>query len=412
MSVSRLASPFLWGALVVPFVVADIASAQQREEADPNTTVRDRARPEYDPLGIRSGSFLIFPELTVTETYSDNIGFDEDNEQEDFTTRILPSVEFRSDWTRHALSLNVGGDIAINANESDEDYQNVFAQAAGTLDVSRQTETGFELQAARSTEARDDPEDDGGDLTEYYTFGGALLGSHQFNRVTLSARGEVLRNLYADDQDEDRNSWVYDALLRTAYEVSPRLNLFVEGRYNLEDRDENIDDNGFERDADGYEGRFGAGLDVTSVLFGEAFVGYRVQRFEDDGFDDEGGVSFGLDLNWNPTTLTSIGFTGQRDFRPTDEVGAASNFRTEVGVSLDHELMRSVVLGAEARYQNDDFRGIDRNDDIYLLGAGVTYWMNRNLSFNAGYDYSTRNSNVDGQDFDVNQFTVGLTARL
>ena len=188
--------------------------------------------------------------------------------------------------------------------------------------------------------------------------------------------------------------------------------MFVEGRYNIEDRDDNVDDNGIERDTDGYEARLGASLDVTSVLFGEAFVGYREQRFDESDFDDEDGLSFGVDLNWNPSLLTSIGFSGQRDFRPTDEGDAASNFRTEFGVTVDHELMRNLILNGRANYQNDDFRGDDREDDTYRLGAGLTYWLNRNFSFNAGYDFSERESDEDGEDYTANQISIGFTARL
>ncbi|NJO38495.1 MAG: outer membrane beta-barrel protein [Rhizobiales bacterium] len=46
------------------------------------------------------------------------------------------------------------------------------------------------------------------------------------------------------------------------------------------------------------------------------------------------------------------------------------------------------------------------------LGGGLTYWLNRNLSVNAGYDYSERDSNQAGEDFKVNQVSVGVTLRL
>ena len=107
-----------------------------------------------------------------------------------------------------------------------------------------------------------------------------------------------------------------------------------------------------------------------------------------------------------------VGFSATRDFEATDEGDAASNFVTEFGVTIDHELTRSVILNAEAAYQIDDFRGDDREDDTIELGAGFTYWLNRNLSFNAGYDFSERDSNQAGEDFTVNEFSIGLTARL
>ena len=390
----------------------DFALAQAEPE-DPNTTVADRARPEFDALGIRAGSFLVFPEVGVTGAYSDNVGFDEEDEESDFVTQIEPSLTFDSQWSRHALSVELGSEIAIHNDESDEDYEDFFAIGAGQIDVSRQTNIETSAQARLTHEGRDDPEDAGDDeLTELYEFGGGVALNHEINRLGFTIGGEVLRSVYDDDDEEDRNSNVYDLLLRTSYEVSPRLDTFVEGRYNVEDRDDNVDDNGIERDTDGYEIRLGAGLDITSVLFGEAFAGYRVQRFDEDDFDDEDGVSFGVDLNWNPSLLTSVGFSGERDFRATDEGGAASNFRTEFGVTIDHELLRNLIVDGEARYQNDDFRGNDREDDTVLLGGGLTYWLNRNLSLNAGYDFSERDSNQAGEDYTVNEFSVGLTLRL
>lgn len=385
----------------------------QQQPVDPNTTVANRARPDYDPLGIRSGSFLVFPELGVSGSYSDNVGFDEDDEESDIVTLIEPAVEFQSQWSRHLLAVELGSEIAIHAEESDEDYQDFFAIGRGRVDVSRQTNVETNAQARLGHEGRDDPEDAGNDeLTDLYEFGGGIALNHEINRLGFTVGADVLRTVYDDDAEEDRNANVYDFLLRTSYEVSPRLDAFIEGRYNIEDRDDNVDDNGIARDTDGYEGRLGAGLDITSVLFGEAFAGYRVQRFDEDDFDDETGLSFGVDLNWNPTLLTSIGFSGERDFRATDEGGAASNFRTEFGVTIDHELMRNVIVNGEARYQNDDFRGDDREDDTILLGAGITYWLNRNLSFNAGYDFQERDSNQAGEDYTVNEFSIGLTARL
>lgn len=418
MSVSRPASVLrnvrcrLLAASALIVLAPDLVLAQA-QPADPNTTVTQRPRPEYDPLGIRAGTFLIFPEVTITGSYSDNVEFDEDDEQSDFVTEIEPSLRFQSQWSRHLLQVEAGSEIAIHADESDEDFQDFFLLGNGRVDVSRQTTVATNAQARLTHEGRDDPEDAGNDEpTDIYQFGGGVALSHQINRVGFTVGGDVLRSVFDDDAEDDRNANVYDLLLRTSYEVSPRLEMFVEGRYNVEDRDDNIDDNGIERDTDGYEARLGAEVDLTAVLFGEAFAGYRVQRFEEDAFDDEKGISFGVDLNWNPTLLTSVGFSGQRDFRATDDGDAASNFRTEFGITVDHEVLRNVIVNGEARYQNDDFRGDDREDDIYLLGGGVTVWLNRNLSVNAGYDYSERDSNEVGQDFKVNEISLGLTLRL
>ena len=134
--------------------------------------------------------------------------------------------------------------------------------------------------------------------------------------------------------------------------------------------------------------------------------------FDDDDFDKETGLSFGVDLNWNPTLLTSVGLSGTRDFQATDEADAASNFRTAVGVTVDHELLRNLLIGAEATYVKDDFTDGGREDDTYVLGTGLTYWLNRNISVNGGYEYSTRDSSEADEDFKANEISIGVTLRL
>lgn len=403
----------LLASAAVVIAMPEFAQAQQ-QDIDPNTTVADRARPAYDPLGIRAGSFLAFPELAITGGYTDNVGFDEDDEDSSIFADIAPSIEFESQWSRHRLATEFGSNIALYADDSDENYHDFFALGAGRIDVSRQTNIVPDAEFRYSHVERDDPEDDGDDdLTELFIFGGGLALNHQINRLGFTIGGDIVRNDYDNSDDNDRDANFYSALLRTSYEVSPRLDMFVEGVYSVEDRDDRVDDDGIERDTDGYEARLGAAFDITSVLFGEAFAGYARQNYDESAFDDEDGLSFGIDLDWNPTLLTTIGISGVREFVPTDEGDAASNFQTEIGLTIDHEMMRNLILNGRARYQNDDFRGDGgREDDTYRIGGGLTYLLNRNLSLNAGYDYSDRNSNEDGEDFKVNEISIGFTARL
>ncbi len=411
MTVSRLAHHLLLVPLVVPVVFSDMAFAQQQQALDPNVTVLDRPRPEYDPVGARAGAFRILPELSVTGAYSDNVDFAEDNEQSDYIATIRPSVDFQSDWSRHALGLEVGAEFALHQDEDDEDYEDFFVNGDGRFDISRQTQLKADLGVELGHEGADEANNDG--VEDFTSVDGGLALSHQLNRVTLTLGGDAERIVFDDDNQSDEDRYEYNATLRAAYDVSPRLDVFVEGRYNILKYDEaQIDGvNVIDQDSDGYEARIGAGLDITSVLFGEAFAGYRIQEFEENN-DDESGVSFGVDLNWNVTQLTSIGVTGKRDFEPSNQVGANSNFQTELSLDINHELLRNFVVGGSVSYENDDFRGDAREDDTYRFGAQATYWLNRNASLNAGYDYSERESNEGGEDFKANEISIGLTLRL
>lgn len=394
---------------LIALILPEQASGQA---ADPNTTVTQRPNPAYDPINIRAGSFLIAPELQVSSLYTDNVGFEEEDEDSDFSTLIEPSVGVQSNWSVHSLAFEAGGEFSIHQQEDDEDYQDAFARSDLQLEISRRQAFGLGLEARKTHVSRDDPEDVGeNELTDVFRYAATGVWQQNFNRVNFRESIEVEHRDFKDGED-DQDDITYDFSLRAGYVLSPRIQVFTEGRYNIDDRIQNVDDDGFERDSDGYEIRVGSSVDITSLLFGEAFAGYRTQRFDDDNFGNETGVSFGANLSWNPTLLTSLNLTASRDFEATDEAGAASNFTTSIQLTVDHELLRNVIVSGNGFYENDDFRGDDRKEDAYGAGVGVEYLLNRNVALNAGYDFSKRDSNVAGESFEANIVQIGLTLRL
>lgn len=386
------------------------------QEPDPNVPITQRPRPAYDPLGIRAGSFLVFPSLTVSENYDDNVFATPDDEESDFITTLSPRVDVGSNFSRHSLGFSVGSDVAFHLEEEDEDYQDVFGNINGRLDITRANNLSLNLNAGRFHEGRDDPEDVGADeLNTFLRYGGALTYFHTFNRLNFRLREIVTREEFSDidgiSQDA-RDETVYDSRLRVGFFVSPRFNLFTEGRYIIRDRDE---DEPINRDSQGWEARLGTEIDITAVLFGEAFVGFRQETFDDDDrFGDESGISFGTDLTWNPTTLTTVTLGGGADFDSTTNVDdeASSNFETNVALAVDHELLRNVLIGANVGFARDDFEGIDRTDNTLSAGAGVTYLLNRYLSLSGDYSFQDRSSDVDAEEFTRNRFTLSITAQL
>ena len=40
---------------------------------DENVTVRQRPHPEYQPAGIQTGGFILYPSVTASSAYDDNI---------------------------------------------------------------------------------------------------------------------------------------------------------------------------------------------------------------------------------------------------------------------------------------------------------------------------------------------------
>lgn len=399
--------------------VAGEALAQQQLSS--NVTVQDRPRPEFDPLGIRAGAFLIFPRVTVGGTYDSNVFASENDEEDDFGLLVTPRVDVKSQWSRHALNLTAGAEAAFFEEFSDNNYLDFDVGAQGRIDITRANAIQAGLRVAREHEDRANPDQGGAqDVTKFYT-GDARLGyRHNFNRLFVQVDGAVRRFDFLDDpgninhDDRDRNR--YSARLRGGYAVSPRIRVFGEGEYRLVRYDETPDDGGFDRDSDGFALRAGTEVDFTGLLFGELAVGYARQDYDDDALDTAQGINAIGTLTWNPTPLTSVVGSAELDVRETtvsfQGETASANFQKAVSIDVTHELLRNLLLNANAAYVRDDFEGTDRSDDTIAVGGGLTYLMNRNVAIEANYNFATRFSDEDAAEYDRHIVRVGVTGRL
>ena len=110
------------------------------------------------------------------------------------------------------------------------------------------------------------------------------------------------------------------------------------------------------------------------------------------------------------TPLSTVTLAASRSFEETTVVGASSALTTDAAVSLDHELLRSLLLSAGFSYKLEEFVELGRDDDTIEARIGATYFMNRYLHLNLDYSYRQRFSDSAGQDFAEN--VVMLQARI
>ena len=391
------------------------------EDVPRGETVRNRPRPELDALGLHLGGFYLFPSLTNGISYNDNVFASDGDERSDFLYTLEPQVAVRSDWNRHAIGLAAGGQLGYYFDETGENYKDAFATASGRLDVSSKTVLRSNFGLRREHEERGDPNDVGGaEPTVFYNFSGGLEGSHRFNRVTVSAGGEVRRYDYDDvdaqgggtiDQD-DRDRVQYRPGVKVAYEFIPGYAAFVRAEGDIRRYDENVDNDGFNRDSQGYDVVGGASLDLTGLLFGDVYAGVRQRFFEDSRFESITGPVVGGTLTWVPTGLTTVTFKADSEIIESTDINTSGFSSTGVGVTVDHELLRNLILSAGAGFRYDDFEGISRKDKFFTGTAGASYLMNRYLTLAARYTYANRNSNEAGSDYDRNLISLLLTAKL
>jgi len=212
----------------------------------------------------------------------------------------------------------------------------------------------------------------------------------------------------SDDRDREKVIWTG----RAGYEIIPDYEAFVRGSYNTVDYDDAVDDRGIDRDSHGYEVVSGLRIDFGGLVFGDFFAGYLSQNIDDPALDTIGGPTYGAGLTWNPTGLTSVYFSTERHIEETTILGAAGSTETNINLTVDHELMRNLLLQFDGMLQRQHFKGLSRDDDIIELSVHANYLMNRRMNLLLGYTFEKEDSDLSTQDFQRNVVRIRFTLKI
>lgn len=406
------------------------ANAQELQRGE---TVLERRRPEVEQLGVRAGSFRILPRIETGFTHESNVFATENNTRDDTIWVTAPRLDVRSDFNNHALNFSGAANFGRYFNYKSENYTDYRLQADGRYDLSRNGSIDALVFNRRDHEGRSDPDVSTGALLSpttyaepvvYYTSGAEAGYTQRFNRIRARLSGLAHYITYQDTRlvngtkpsQEDRDRWDYAGTARVGYEFIDGYETFIQGTYSWTRYRLDRDFGGVNRDSDGYEVVAGVSTDLTGLITGEFYLGYLAKNYDDPQLKDFGGLAIGGRVNWAVTQLTSVTGSISRHIRETtfSRGGqlASSYDRTIAAIGVDHELLRTLLLNGRVQWRQDDFNGVDRTDNVYTLGAGATYQMNRYLFLSGGYTYEKRNSNLSGFDFSDNLVYLRLGAQM
>jgi hypothetical protein len=335
---------------------------------------------------------------------------------------LSPSFQLISNWKNHELAIKAGADIGGYWDNGDEDFEDYNAGISGIVDISKRAKFSAALDYQRLHEDRGSPDNPGAiaEPTEYSLIDGKLAFSQKFNRLTATIGG-VFKQYDYDDvslvggggiNNDDRDRDEHEVYIRAGYEIVPSYEAFIKASYNGREYDASVDDAGFNRDSDGYLIVGGVRIDLSGKVAGDLFVGYRSQDYDDPALKTVNGISYGAALTWNATGLTTAKIDIKRSIEETTQIGASGYFATSFGLSIDHELLRNLLIGAKVNYAINDYEGISREDDHYGGHLYGKYMLHRNFYATLTYDYRQRDSSVSGDDYTKNLIMLKLEAQL
>jgi hypothetical protein len=389
---------------------------------DRNVSVLQRPHEGYQARGLRTGSFLVYPKISATVERNDNIYASDKNEQDDVIWRVTPEIAATSDWSRHSLSAYARAALNRYQDFGTEDTDDYGAGVNGRLDILRGTNVAGGVDYARLTEPRTSPNSPSAALkpVQFDLTSARILGQREFNRQRLSGRYGFQRFEYksparrgggiVDQSFRDRDVNILTG--RADYAVSPDTALFFEVSGNKRDyRTRPV--GALNRNSDGVQALVGANFELGALTRGEVAVGYIRQKFDDRALRTIDGYGARAQVEWFPTQLTSVTVTGSRTVEDSAAPNAGAYLSSNIGVQVDHELLRNVILTAQAGYGRDEYDVINRRDNRVNASVAATYLLNRTVGVTAAYTYADQDTvRGAGTPFTVNKLSATLTAQF
>ena len=115
------------------------AAQTVRRDPDRDDTAQRAEDDPYASLGVRMGSFLLYPELSVESEYDDNLFLTPSKTQGDWALVLTPSLQVQSNWSRHSLTATLSGERSYHERFSSEDEKTFSAGLTGQLDIRHNT---------------------------------------------------------------------------------------------------------------------------------------------------------------------------------------------------------------------------------------------------------------------------------
>ena len=369
---------------------------------EPGVTVLSRSRPQYDAVGIRLGEVTIRPQLLETVGFDDNpAGRSEHRGSAIIETNAQVQALYDHSDTTGFATLSVDDNEFLQ--QSAQSYTNWSAAVGGTHTFDRDVLTAnyAHLNLNQTPAELDVPQlnsslpyaVDTGTVSYRATFAHAFvqpqLDVSAYSYTNGSAGGVTYQQTY-------RNRTVVQPSVTLGYELAPRRDLVLVVRDAVSDYTQQVN------------GTPTRNYNDVSVLGGVDFadggpfryrllVGYETRQFSSSQYKTISAPIVEAEVLWSPTGLTTVTGIVARHIQDSANDTTVGLTETSASLRVDHELLRNVLVQANGAYYVDDYSQGQGSQQLFTVGTGATWLLNRNLRLQTTYSFSRRTSSGHGE---------------
>lgn len=386
---------------------------------DNRRTTRLFTREPFDPVGIKIGSFVLFPEAEFGGSYYSNV-FRAPDGKADVAADLKPSARLVSNWARHAVELRATAGLSAFSNYDTENDKSWLVEGRGRFDITKRTNVQALISHETAPESRSalDASSVGTRSTQTTDRVEAAL-NQRFNRLSLQFRGSVADFAYGDTtnagtltSNADRDYTQTAETGRATWEFKPTLSAFTEVEVIQRNYDRVASTDLISRDSDGERYRAGLSFGNTGqILRGEVSLGYGIETPDDKRLKSVDGLLIDANATWRATDVTSVLFSARTDVAETTTSGVGGSFNRAVGVEVRHELQRYLIASAGLTYTTQNSEDGVISEQELRTALGLEYYATPETTLFTRYAHTAFNAVGTASDYDNDEVHVGVRWR-
>jgi hypothetical protein len=380
--------------------------------------VVDRDRTMYQPDGVRSGNYVVYPSLGATVLFDDNIYAMAKNRASDVRFEIVPVVRAKSDLPRHILDFAVGAKQTEYVRHSELNTTDFQFSMDGALHFDNAHTLAVSLLSAFEHEDRAAPDAPRNAVEKTAVFHNrAIVGvKRDAGRLYASFGTTVERWDFQDvkarngsiiDQD-NRDTQIIAAQAMLGYRFSPGFE--IQGKLRAL-RQSNFGPAALDFSGNGYEAIAGVSAEINPLLRWRLLGGYGVRDYDSAALRTAGNGLLEAEIQWLPTQLMTVYATARRAYAEgIYGDGAGARMDNSISARVEYEALRNLVFTLGGEYRESEFFSQDRRDRTTVGRIGMDYYHTKNWLFSLGYEHQTQRSNLEEDNLTRNR--VWLTTKL
>jgi hypothetical protein len=392
------------------------------------TTVLSRQEPEYDPLGVRVGDFIVRPEVDESVGYNSNI-LGQVPAQGSLIEETSANLGITSDWKRDSLgaafnvtnlqvpsfsnqnqttwsaalggSYQIGDDVAtLSASHM---YQ--FIEPYG-IDVASFNRPGvlysapipFQVTDVRGTYAANYGSFSlipGFDFMNTMYGGAPVYGLNGF--VPPPAVAGTVDGVPTSLGFLNHNT--YEGDLTARYEYAPLRDFLAVAREQYIVYTSPNAQFGPTRNGNAIDMLVGLDYTANGVWRYQVLGGYEIRQYYN--YKSHSAPVFEGNLIWQPSGVTTVSLRGLRTIDDAVDLDVAGFIYTSGRLQVDHEIRRNLLITAYTAIDHAYYLSSGGGNETFMgAGGGLTYLINRNIHLALTYDWVDHNGqNGFGPDY-------------